>query len=63
MAKTIYHSIDGHDEAGNTSYITVHKNKETNKIHIYSPEECADVVLTTKEARKLMEEIKKCILE
>lgn len=39
------------------------KNKEANKIHIYSPKESSDVVFITKEARKLMEEIKKHILE
>lgn len=63
IVKTIYHSVDGHDKARNTSFITIHKNKEANKIHIYSPKESSDVVLITKEARKLMEEIKKHILE
>lgn len=51
IAKTIYHSIDGYVKTRNTSFITIHKNKEINKIHIYSPEEGSDVVLTTKEAK------------
>ena len=58
-----YFQIDGTDNAGNKSYLLVNKNKETGKIHIYSPEECSDVILKTKQARELIEAIKKCIIE
>ena len=53
--------INGKDTCGNKSYISVTKNKETGKIHIFSPEDANDVVLNTKQARQLIEEIKKCI--
>lgn len=30
IVKTIYHLIDGYVKTRNTSFITIHKNKETN---------------------------------
>lgn len=61
--KNKFYSVDGHDESGNDSFISIHKDKSTNKIHVGSPEECSNVVLTVKEAKELISAIKKCILE
>jgi len=56
-------TINGKDSSGNKSYISVTKNKKTWKIHIFSPEDASDVILNTKQAKELIEEIKKCILD
>lgn len=53
--------INGKDSAGNKSYIQV--SREGNKIYIFSPEDASDVVLTVKQAKELIDAIKKCILE
>lgn len=53
--------INGKDSEGNKSYIRV--SMEGNKIYIFSPEDASDVVLTVKQAKELIDAIKKCILE
>lgn len=55
--------IKGKDSCGNSSYLLVNKDKKTGKIHIFSPEDAGDVILNTKQARQLIEELKKCIIE
>lgn len=55
--KTIY----GKDSAGNKSYIQV--SRDENKICVYSPEDASDVIFTVKQAKELIDAIKKCINE
>lgn len=52
-------TINGKDSAGNNSYIQV--SKESNTIHIYSPEEGSDVIFTVKQAKQLVDAINECI--
>ena len=58
--KKKYFTINGTDGYEN-SYLTIHK--ENGKIHVYSSEECSDVVLGIKQARELIDAINKCIVE
>lgn len=51
--------IKGKDLGGNESYICV--SRQSNTIHIFSPEESSDVVFTVKQAKELISAIKKCI--
>lgn len=51
--------INAKDLSGNDSYI--HVSRLSNAIHIFSPEEASDVVLTVKQAKELISAIKKCI--
>lgn len=51
--------IKGKDLGGNESYICV--SRQSNTIHIFSPEESSDVVFTIKQAKELISAIKKCI--
>lgn len=51
--------IDGKDIVGNRSYILI--SKKSNAIHIFSPEDASDVVLTVEQAKELISAIKKCI--
>ena len=53
--------IYGKDSAGNQSYIQVYR--ERNTIRVFSPEDASDVVFTVKQAKELIEAIKKCINE
>ena len=46
-------SVDGKDVCGSKSYINV--SKKNGKIHIFTPEDASDVILTTKQAKQLVE--------
>lgn len=52
-------TVNGKDSAGNYSFIQV--SRESNTIHIYSPEDGSDVIFTVKQAKQLIDAIKECI--
>lgn len=57
MQNTVY----GKDSAGNRAYISV--SKENGKIKVYSSEERADVIMTKKQARELIQVLEEHIKE
>lgn len=51
--KKLSKEFEGIDNLGNGSFIRASLNACSNKVHIFSSEECADVIFTKKEAKEL----------